>query len=244
MSKPGPSRSPVKTANFGRPSPAARSSSHPSTPALSQEVFILSPEGLDPWPIKREVDSLVDLGSADEDNALDLKEAEINRLLKDDIIDRMEADNERDNGMSPLGEDDLRHVEAIQLGKADGVEDGEQPPPKRKATYAAVASATGAAPLRAFGVLIVHSGWDNRQPLSRRFFDSFVSRISLLCMEGDQAGGILNDVLWSTWMDGRGLIAVNSEEALHRIQRWINEHPDNANRSYSAWEGMSSIPGT
>ena len=187
------------------------------------------------------MDSSIDLRSVDEDDAADLEETGIAHLL-DDPVNHMDTDDERDGGMSPLGEDVLRNVEAIQLDKIARVE-ADQPPSKRQATYAAVASAAGSAPLWAHGVLTIHSGWETRQALLRQFFDAFVSRISLLGMGGDQAGGLLNDVLWTTFTDGRGLMPVNSEEALCRIQGWINNYPHNANRGYHAWRRDEFHPG-
>ena len=237
--EPPPSSAP--TATYGPLTPAVRPGPEPSTSSDSQEVVFLSPEGSDHRPIKKEVDSSIDLGSVDGDDAEDLEEAEIARLL-DDSANRMDADDEDEDGMPALGDDVLRQVEAIQLQEMSGV-DGDQPPPKRQATYAAVASAAGSAPLRAHGVLTIHSGWETRRPLSRNFFDAFISRISQLGLGGAHDGGVLNDVLWTTFTDGRGLIAVNSEEALHRIQRWINNHPDNATRGYRAWRRDEFHPG-
>ena len=236
-----PPPSSAQTASYGPSTPTVRSGPKPSTSSGSPEVVILSPEGSDHRPIKKEVDSSIDLGSVDGDEVEDLEEAEIARLL-DESVNRMDADDENEDGMPALADDVLRRVEDIQLNEMAGVE-GDQPPPKRQATYAAVASAAGSAPLRAHGVLTIHSGWETRQALSRTFFDAFVSRISQLGLGGDHAGGVLNDVLWTTFTDGRGLIAVNSEEALHRIQRWINTHPDNATRGYRAWRRDEFYPG-
>ena len=118
----------------------------------------------------------------------------------------------------PLDEEDIELLdldkdEETEIGEAsmklgeDDTEGSDEPPQKK--TWASVAKPK----VQAFEVLYVHQGTQERAPIPKETFTKLYGRINCTILEKVLEGHLVPDeILWRSWKDGRGLIAVKDKE--------------------------------
>ena len=126
-----------------------------------------------------------------------------------------------------LMDEELRQIEMEELGS--------EPPSKAKKSYAGATTK-----VRHYEVLYIHQGKKERDPISRENFYKLWDLVAYKVLMEDMTGSKPHNIIWRSWSNNRGLIAVGDKETADVVMKKINEttimSPDKKeNIGFKAW---------
>merc|ERR1711963_757865 len=121
--------------------------------------------------------------------------------------------------LGDFGENEEQDIGESELN-LDELEEMVDGPPAKK-TFAKVVSKPK---VRGYEVLYVHKGTTEREPIPKETFRKLYDRINSHVLEKILAGQAVPDgILWRSWKDGRGLIAVDDKETSEFVCKLVGE---------------------
>ena len=136
-----------------------------------------------------------------------------------------------DTALEDLADQELEKIgeKSMELGDDDNEGGGGPPPPKK--TWATIAKPK----VQAFEVLYVHQGQKERTPIPRETFTKLYDKINAIVLQKVMDGeSVPDEILWRSWKDGRGLIAVKDKETSEFMCQIIGKIVIQQN-SFRAW---------
>ena len=133
---------------------------------------------------------------------------------------------------------DLTEEVEIQIGqKAMAIDEAvveDQPAAVR--TYAQAAATTSGKKIRGHEVLYIHQGPTERKAIKKETFYKLWEKLNSYAMEAleRQDDAVPCNVLWRSWSEGRGLIAVGDKETAETICKLVGEFKV-GNNTFRAW---------